>query len=132
MSPRGQQRGMRLVKHSRKSRRGKPRPPVFYRYVSSAEAAVIKGRHPQRVPNVDLAGRLKRVYLTTNLYRSAAAAEGALRIGARHPHGPFPSPTDRVRVDLIGITPVFVGQVTGGTGVEYYTQASPLVRSITP
>src|SRR5260370_42284100 len=130
MSPKGQPRRTGRLKLTRAPKRAGPRPPVYYRYVSSGEAAVIRVTH--HVPNVDLAGRPKRVYLTTSLFKSAARAEVALKIGAHHPVSPFPSPTDRVRINLTGIAPpTYVGIVVGGTAPEYYTVDSPLVRYIT-
>jgi hypothetical protein len=131
MSPKIRRGRTRHVGPSRPSKRGVPGAPRYYRYVSLGEAAVIRGSNPQRVPNLDLAGNPKRVYLTTWLFKSAARAEVALQIGAHDPAGPFPSPSDRVRIKLSGITIVYVGIIPGSKADEHYTLASPLVKCIT-
>jgi hypothetical protein len=68
---------------------------------------------------------------TWDEYDSASVAEAALRIGKLHPGGPFSSPTDRVDLDLRGISYHHLGIVPGGTGTELTTGQSPLVTNVT-
>jgi hypothetical protein len=103
---------------------------AFYRYVSAGEAAVVSAGTPMRVPNVDRHGVPKDVYFTDDYFTSASKAERALQIGAFHPAGPRPSPTDRLDLDLTGCLFSFNGIVPGGTGTEYVTRDSPLVTAI--
>jgi hypothetical protein len=103
-----------------------------YRYASAREVGVIRATTPWRVPNVDLVGRPKLVYFTWDLHTSASAAERALQIGTHHPAGPFSSPTDRLDLDLTGVSYTDLGIVPGGAGTELTTTQSPLVTAITP
>lgn len=103
-----------------------------FRYVSQREVRVIQARTPWRVPNVDVAGRPKMVYFSWDLYASTAQAEKALLIGSMNPAGPTPSPTDRLELDLAGVTYTNLGTVSGGTGTEAVTADSPLVTAIDP
>ena len=102
----------------------------FYRYVSAGEAAVVQASTPWRIPNVDRFGKPKVVYFSSDYFASVAKAENALQIGAHHPGGPRPSPTDRLTLDVSGITYQYLGIVPGGTGTEYTTNDSPLVTVI--
>ena len=104
---------------------------IAYRYSSSGEVSAIRATIPWRVPNVDRMGRPKIVYITWDFYTSASIAELALQIGRHHPTGPFSSPTDRLDLDLTGISYTFAGIVPGGTGTEVTTHSSPLVTAIT-
>jgi hypothetical protein len=107
-------------------------PPTGYRYVSASEVTVVKASIPWRVPNFDLAGKPKIVYFTWDYFTSATVAEKALQIGVFHPFGPFASPTERLDLDLAGITYTNHGTVPGGTGSEVTTTDSPLVTAINP
>jgi hypothetical protein len=104
--------------------------PPGYRYASHGEVQVIQANNPWRVPNVDLAGRPKIVYFTWDLYASAAQAEQSLQIGRFNPSAPSPAPTDRLELDLTGVTYTNWGIVPGGTGTEVRTNDSPLVTTI--
>jgi hypothetical protein len=104
---------------------------LAYRYSSSSEVSIVSGSVPSRVPNVDRTGKPKTVYMTWDLYTSAAVAEIALQIGSHHPHGPFSSPTHRLDLNLSGVSYTFAGTVPGGTGTELTTSDSPLVTAIT-
>ncbi len=130
MSPRIRSRRANPVRRTPAAKGvGQKRPA--YRYVSPGEAAVIRASQPSRVPNLDLSGKPKFVYFTWDLYKKVARAESALRIGACHPAGPFSSPSDRVRIELAGITYTYLGIVPGETGTELRTPDSPLVLTIT-
>lgn len=102
----------------------------YYRYVSAGEATVVRAANPWRVPNVDRFGNPKVVYFTDGLYSSVSQAETALQIGAQHPGGGRPSPSDRLDLDVVGITYTYLGIVVGGTGAEFTTVDSPLVTAI--
>ena len=106
--------------------------PPGYRYVSQAEVQVIQAANPSRLPNVDPAGMPKTVYFAWDFYASASQAELALQVGVHNPSGPTPSPSDRLDLDLTGITYTNWGIVPGGTGTEVRTLDSPLVTAITP
>jgi hypothetical protein len=107
-------------------------PPVAYRYVSKREVSVVQSVSPWRVPNIDRAGKPKQVYFPWDLYTSVSQAETALKIGVQNPAGVFSSPSDRLDLDLPGVTYTFLGIVPGGTGTELTTPDSPLVSSIVP
>lgn len=102
-----------------------------YRYVSAAEVSVIRVKRPWRVPNVDLAGRKKLIYFTWDSYASKATAELALQIGRLNPWGATAAPSDRLDLDLTGVSYTDHGIVHGGTGTEVSTPDSPLVTVIT-
>ncbi len=107
-------------------------PPAAYRYVSKREVSVVQSISPWRVPNIDRAGKPKQVYFTWDLYTSVSQAEAALRIGAQNPAGASSSPSDRVDLDLTGVTYTLLGIVAGGTGTELTTPDCPLVTAIVP
>lgn len=106
-------------------------PLIAYRYAAATEVRVVRATTPWRVPNFDRMGRPKIVYMTWDLYDLAGEAELALRIGAYHQAGPFPSPIDRLDLDLTGVDYTDAGTVPDGTGSEVTTTDSPLVVAIT-
>jgi len=104
---------------------------VAYRYVADGEVAVIRASTPQVVPKQNAEGKPKIIYFTWDLYTSASVAEVALQIGTFHPGVATDIPTDRLDLDVSGISYIFTGTVPGGTGTQLTTYDSPLVTAIT-
>lgn len=99
-----------------------------YRYVGDWEADF--ARSTGIVPNVDINGILKPVFLTPALFLSARRAERALQIGRYNPGGATAGPTHRIRVSLRGIKFSYAGNVAEGAGIEVITYDSPQVAHV--
>jgi hypothetical protein len=104
----------------------------FYRYLGVLEHAVVLRSVPQRIPNVDRAGKAKLVYFTDVLISSVAVAEAALRIGTLAPPPPTLPPAYVAELNLTGCAYTFHGVVSGGTENEYTTPDQPLVITLNP
>ena len=98
---------------------------VGYRYVSEAEYQFIKQNG--YIPNTDINGNPKDVYVSTNKYNGISDAESGLQIGAKNPNGATQSPKYRVEFKLNSVKYNYMGNVQGGTGVELTTKEKIIV-----
>ena len=104
-------------------------PVDFYHYASATIHRLVMASTPNRVPNFDIYGTPRTVYFTDVLFTSAAAAETALLIGAKHPAGPRSSPVFRFDLDVTLCAYTNLGIVPGGTATEYITTGSLIVTA---
>jgi hypothetical protein len=95
---------------------------IGYRYVSEGEYQFIKANG--YIPNTDMAGNVKDVYVSPNKYNTVSDSENGLKIGAQNPNGPTNSPEYRVEFKLNSVKYDYMGDVQGGTGVELTTRQS--------
>ena len=101
----------------------------FYHYASATIHKLVMASKPNRVPNFDIYGTPRTVYLTDILFTSAVAAETALLVGAKRPAGPRSSPAFRFDLDVTLCAYTNLGIVPGGTATEYITVDSPIVTA---
>jgi hypothetical protein len=101
---------------------------VGYRYAGEGEANV--AQQTGFVPNTNLRGEPKFVFLSPNRYESAGEAESALQVGQFNPMGATAPPTHVIEVDLSSVRLLYGGNVEGGTGIEVVTEGAPRVRGV--
>ena len=93
-----------------------------FRYVSEGELKIIQ--KTGTIPNTDIAGNLKDVFVSPGKYDTIIDAEKALRIGKQNPFGATESPMYRIEFNTNGIKFGYGGNVEGGTGIEMITKQS--------
>ena len=99
---------------------------IAYRYVGEEEARIAASTG--YIPNTNMQGHLKNVFISPNKYTTVAEAEKRLQIGVLNPIGKTASPVYRVTIDITRLDFIYAENVEGGRGLELVTnQRIPII-----